>query len=123
LLYRQAVGAQTESATPFDNRGLRSKRLVAGAGFEPKGPSPSKTTESEQNFAKSLQNNALPDSSASPSEQKRALPEQTKDTSARQEHVPSMYADLAEVEAAWPRLPAAVKAEILDAVRKALSAP
>ena len=32
---RQAVGAETESATPFDNRELRFPKLVEAAGVEP----------------------------------------------------------------------------------------
>jgi hypothetical protein len=36
-LYRQVVGAETESATPFDNRKLRSSKMVEAAGIEPPG--------------------------------------------------------------------------------------
>jgi hypothetical protein len=35
-LYLKAVGAETESATPFDSRGLRFKKMVEAAGLEPR---------------------------------------------------------------------------------------
>ncbi|MBI2505057.1 MAG: tyrosine-type recombinase/integrase [Candidatus Latescibacteria bacterium] len=34
-MYKQAVGAETENATPFDSRELRLSEVVGGAGFEP----------------------------------------------------------------------------------------
>jgi hypothetical protein len=36
-LYRQAVGAEQESATPLNNRELHSFKMVEAAGIEPQG--------------------------------------------------------------------------------------
>ena len=36
-LYRKAVGAEQESATPLNNRELHSSKMVEAAGIEPEG--------------------------------------------------------------------------------------
>jgi hypothetical protein len=58
-LYRKAVGAELESATPFKNRELRSSKMVQAAGIEPEGTRSKHNAEPAQNRAKPEQNQAL----------------------------------------------------------------
>ena len=58
-LYRQAVGAEQESATPLNNRGLHSEKMVEAAGIEPEGTRSKHNAEPTQNRAKPEQNQAL----------------------------------------------------------------
>jgi len=124
-MYRQAVGAQTESATPCGVKGLRSKNLVAGAGFEPT-PRPSAAlTEPQHKDTKPAQNHNLADSEQQLPEQKTTLSEEEKlrfqTPPGCTQGVPesSLPADLAQVVEAWGRLPEAVKADILAMVNAA----
>ena len=90
--------------------------LVAVEGIEPMSPSPSKTTQFEQDGAKSWQINTLPDPPSPATEQTPALPAQSSGSSERPGNATFMPEDLAQVVAAWDHLPPAVKAGILAMV-------
>lgn len=122
-MLRQAVGTEIENATPHVGGRLRQLSMVGGAGFEPKPVVSSGVTETTQNCANLIQDNALPDSASSALEQKPTLSQHTEDVSPHvkcatcvQENQPVLPEDLSLVVAAWDRLPAAVKAGILAMV-------
>jgi hypothetical protein len=101
---------------------VSARNVEKAPGVAPESSLSSRTTASEQNFAKPKQDSALSDSPSPASEQDCALPEHQTDTSAHSQVVPRLYgtslpADLAEVESAWPYLPEDVKAGILAMVR------
>ena len=127
-LYGMAVGAKAESATPYENKELRSLVNGGGGGSRTQDltSSPTNTcaTQSEQNRVNSKHCRALPDSGSAPQEQKSAVPRHYEDTSLRPENVPSMYGDgtvlpldLAQVVASWASLPAEVRARIVGMAR------
>ena len=130
-MQRQAVGAETESATPNENKELRLPIIGGGGGnrtrFRDSDPTDTSDTEPAQNCANSRQSNTLPDSASSSREQKPTLSRHTQDTSAHQKYVPSMYQnlpqDLAEVVEGWDRIPDDVKQEIQAMVRRRSPCP
>ena len=126
-LYRQAVGAEQESATPLNNRELHSLKMVEAAGIEPEGTQSKHNAEPAQNRAKPEQNQALR-TPISPAEHQ---PESTslhfRDTNETLPNAQKLYGttnpaqqpmpnDLARVVAAWRSLSDDQKAQILAIV-------
>mgnify|MGYP003973757297 CR=1 FL=1 len=118
----QAVGAETENATPLIIQGCVFEDLVAEEGFEPQEPVTHLETETSHRSAKSLQNKTLGDSSDPAPEQNLTDPKHSRNTSTHKKSVRRVYADglpedLAELVEEWPDLPEKVKVEILAKVR------
>ncbi len=97
-------------------------------GFEPQVLTSSElntyTTEHEQNYADTKQNNALPDSAPSSEKQIQTLPEHGKNTFLHQKCVTCVHQgetlfpdDLREVIDAWDHISDAVKTGIMAMVR------
>ena len=126
-MYRQAVGAENESATPLNKRELHSFKMVEAAGIEPEGTQSKHNAEPAQNRAKPEQNQTLT-APVSPAENE---PESTslhfRDTNETLPNAQKLYGttkpaqqpmpnDLARVVAAWPSLSDDQKAQILAIV-------
>ena len=97
---------------------------IAAEGLEPASADSQDHAESQQNSANSSQFSALAVAPHAADEQKFALPQQNASTSAHQKcalSVPDYHdlpEDLSEVVSRWNDLPNALKAHILEKVRK-----
>jgi len=121
-VYRQAVGAEQESATPLNNRELHYLKMVEAAGIEPIEIKSTTDTTAPHFAANASQNNALQHLTISTKKLDSTAPLQNHNDSQQQICVPDVYEnplpkDLAHVMACWPRLPDNLKRKILALLR------
>ena len=118
--YQLAVGAETESATPFDKKRLRSIEVGSGGRARTNAMPVAQSAESTQKPAETEQFQSLPQGASAPPEQSRALSRQSpgnilRQSSALLRHSP----DLSRVIDAWDDLPEETRSCILKLIEEA----
>jgi hypothetical protein len=116
-MQKAAVGEEQENTIPFNNRELRSSKMVEAAGIEPVEITCADTTPTPHPTTKPLQNNTLATSPTESDSQKATSSTQGDNNFQQLKCVPDVYqnipADLAKVVAEWEHLPEAIRAGIL----------
>ncbi len=122
FMQKAAVGAEQESATPFDNRELRSSKMVEAAGIEPVEVKSAETTPTPHHATKPLQNNTLATPPTSTDSQNTTPSTQDDNILQQPKCVPGVYqnipADLAKVVSAWAELSEDAKQRIVEIIER-----
>ena len=117
-----AVGAEANCATPFENRELHSVQVGRGAGIRTRAQNPGDSNTADTSDCNTQTNQCVTADNSLAEKQFTAFPKHATDTSLHEKcaiYVPQNLDDLAQVVAAWGRLPADLKSRILTMVNSA----